>query len=489
MARAATTPEGGAGEEFAPEPPTKYLPPMPYAEMPPSEPLRKVLGPSVILAGIGVGSGEYILWPYITTQIGVGFLWAALIGVTMQYFLNMEIERYTLATGETAITGFSRFWRPWGLVMLVCAFVPNVWPGWATSGATTLTFLFGLSEDSAPYIALVALIAIGITLTVSPVVYNAMEKAEFAKVGLVIVFLAVAVVSAISGAAWAEVPKIVTSPIGPGALDPALVLGALAFAGAGGVNNLVQSNWIRDKGFGMGQYVPRIVSPFTGEEEAKPSTGNMIRQDEQSLTRWSEWWRVANIEQLVSFWLICFLSISLFSLLAFSTVGVNPIAEDPNLDFVKAEGEELATVVGPWFQTIFWAIGTISLLLVALGVTDYVSRVFADVLKTEYMRDHRLSESQIYAIVVWSLITLSTIIMFTVSSQPVVLLVVSASLSGVVMFVYSILLIQLNRGALPDTIKLGGWRLGVMAFAVVFYGFFSGWYLIVKVPELLGGGG
>ena len=32
---------------------------------------------------------------------------------------------------------------------------------------------------------------------------------------------------------------------------------------AGGRLNLVQSNYIRDKGFGMGYYIPRIVSPFT----------------------------------------------------------------------------------------------------------------------------------------------------------------------------------------------------------------------------------
>nr|WP_308196706.1 hypothetical protein [Saccharopolyspora erythraea] len=31
-------------------------------------------------------------------------MWAALLGLVTQYFLNMEIERYTLATGETAIT-------------------------------------------------------------------------------------------------------------------------------------------------------------------------------------------------------------------------------------------------------------------------------------------------------------------------------------------------------------------------------------------------
>jgi hypothetical protein len=34
--------------------------------------------------------------------------------LVMQYFLNMEIERYTLATGETALTGCGRYRRHWG---------------------------------------------------------------------------------------------------------------------------------------------------------------------------------------------------------------------------------------------------------------------------------------------------------------------------------------------------------------------------------------
>ena len=96
--------------------PNGNLPPMPYRDMP--EPLRlsQVLGPSVILAGLGVGSGEYIIWPFMTATVGTGFLWAAALSVTVQYFLNMEIERYTLATGETAVSGFVRFWKPWGVI-------------------------------------------------------------------------------------------------------------------------------------------------------------------------------------------------------------------------------------------------------------------------------------------------------------------------------------------------------------------------------------
>jgi hypothetical protein len=40
-------------------------------------------------------------------------------------FLNMEIERYTLATGETAVTGLSRLWYPWGILFVIAAIVTN----------------------------------------------------------------------------------------------------------------------------------------------------------------------------------------------------------------------------------------------------------------------------------------------------------------------------------------------------------------------------
>ena len=47
---------------------------------------RTALGASVILLATALGSGELILWPYITSQAGVGLLWLAFIGFTMQYF-------------------------------------------------------------------------------------------------------------------------------------------------------------------------------------------------------------------------------------------------------------------------------------------------------------------------------------------------------------------------------------------------------------------
>jgi hypothetical protein len=82
-------------------------------------PLRKIVGASVVILATVLGSGELILWPYIVTQVGIGILWLAAVSFTMQFFLNIEIERYTLATGETAVAGFTRFWKPWGIIFIL----------------------------------------------------------------------------------------------------------------------------------------------------------------------------------------------------------------------------------------------------------------------------------------------------------------------------------------------------------------------------------
>ncbi len=87
----------------------------------------RLVGPGIVAGGVGLSSGEFVLWPYIASQVGLVLLWGALVGVLTQFFLNMEIERYTLATGETAVTGFNRLWRHWGLSW-PCS------PIWATSG-------------------------------------------------------------------------------------------------------------------------------------------------------------------------------------------------------------------------------------------------------------------------------------------------------------------------------------------------------------------
>jgi hypothetical protein len=462
--------------------PTKTLP-RPEVRDLPDAPVRyrKLIGPGIVAAGVGLASGEFILFPYIASQVGLVFVWAALVGLVTQYFINLEIERYTLATGETALTGFSRYWRHWGLVFAFLAYLANLWPGWATSSATLASYVFG---GTPRYIAIGMLVVIGLILTLAPVVYVALERAQMVKVAAVVLLFVIGGIVAIGVDAWGDVGQIVTQPRIPvETLGIATLLGALAFAGAGGGQNLVQANWIRDKGFGMGAYVPRLVSPITGQPEAAPSTGYVFEPTKENLARWRGWWKFANIEQLCTFVLITFFTILFTSLLAYSTVyGREGLVN--GIGFIKTEGEVLAERVGSWFKFFFWIVGSFSLFAAALGIVDYTSRLAADVLKTSYAR--QANESKVYAGLVWGLVGVGILVLLLGFDQPIVLLVIAAVVGGFMMFIYSGLLILVNRRTLPEAIRVRGFRVVMLVWAVLLFGTLSVLTFRDQITKLLG---
>ncbi|MFG1942732.1 Nramp family divalent metal transporter [Nonomuraea sp. NPDC048826] len=475
--------------EFTPTVPSRVLPPVTVRDLPP--PPRSawsIIGPGLVGAGVGLASGEFILWPYIASQVGLIFIWGALIGIITQWFINMEIERYTLATGETALTGFSRLWRHWGLVFVLMTLCSNLWPGWVTTSATMVTYLTGTGEGSVRWIAIGMLVVIALGLTLAPVIYTALERVIFVKIALVLTLIVVAILFAINADAWTGLARGLTVearfPVPP--LEFALLMGAIAYAGAGGGQNLCQSNWIRDKGLGMGLYVPRLVSPVTGHEEAAPSTGFQFAPTKENLARWRQWWRVANIEQASTFALVSFVTIALMSMLAYSTVFGRPGLEN-SIDFLGVEGQVLQQVVGPWFGILFWVIGALALFASAMGIVDYTSRLVADTIKTVYLRDRGVTENRVYFVVVWAMALVGILILLLGFDQPLVLLVLSASFAAVMMFVYSILLIWLNRKALPAQIRIRSYRLGAMVWSIAFFGSLTVLTVIQQAQRLFGG--
>ena len=483
------TPERGEASTRA-EIPDKHVPAVEYTDLPEPLPMKKVLGPSVLLLAGAIGSGEYVLWPSIASQVGLVLVWLVILGVGTQYFLNMEIERYTLATGETAVTGFTRLWKPWGILFIVMGVLAWMWPGWATGGTTTLSFALGFSEDSIPYITIGILVLIGLVLTFSPVVYQTIEKIQFFMVALIVLFIIYAIFALLGGDGYealgrgfVEIDKI---PDGVADVGAAALLGAIAFAGAGGVMNLVQSNWVRDKGLGMGAKLPKVVSPFTGEEVAAPTTGFFFHRDEENMRKWNGWWKVANREQFWTFFVIGAIALMVFMTLTFVTVGVGG-TDAESFDFINVQGEALQAEQGAWLGTVFWLIGSVVLFSTNLTVVDMIGRLTADVLKTTTLRENdQWSESRLYFITVWSMILFGSIILLVGIDQPLVLLVIAAALNGLVMAIYSVLLLQLNRWTLPREIGLKGFRFVAILWAVAFYGFFSVVLLIDQGKQLFG---
>jgi hypothetical protein len=123
------------------------------------------------------------------------------------------------------------------------------------------------------------------------------------------------------------------------------------------------------------------------------------------MRRWRGWWSVANREQFITFFVIGVTSLIVLSVLTYSTV---PVGSDLGeaFAFIEAEGNTLKDQIAPWFGTAFWICGAIALFSTNPGILDDTSRLCADQLKVNALRDSRFwSESKLYFAIVWTMIS------------------------------------------------------------------------------------
>ena len=122
---------------------TLPIAPMREADMPPRKTsLWRLTGPGAVMIGLAIGSGELILWPWITAKLGTSMIWAAALGVFVQLWINIEIGRWAVATGESAFTGFARLSRFFVYFFLTLMFIGAFLPGWGRALGTTIIILF-----------------------------------------------------------------------------------------------------------------------------------------------------------------------------------------------------------------------------------------------------------------------------------------------------------------------------------------------------------
>src|ERR1041385_4928373 len=126
------------------------LDPWRLGELPPAPRPRglewfNAIGPGVIVLGVSIGSGEFLLGPAAFVKYGLSLLWIVGVASLLQTLLNVELMRYTLATGEPVLTGFMRT-RPnstfWAWFYVVLYVLQMGWPGWAGTAAGAVFFLF-----------------------------------------------------------------------------------------------------------------------------------------------------------------------------------------------------------------------------------------------------------------------------------------------------------------------------------------------------------
>ncbi|MGD8240739.1 MAG: Nramp family divalent metal transporter, partial [Armatimonadota bacterium] len=187
--------------------PARGLAPLKLADLP--EKLVgfwRLAGPGAVLVGLSIGAGEIIVWPRIVAEYGSTMVWAAVLGVFAQLWVNIEIGRYTLATGESAYAGLCRVWRGFAYVFIVLNLAAWLLPGWArASGGALKALIVGPTGWGEPWQWTAITFAGVATLLFGPrIIYSGVEKTIFLLIGIVTVGLIIVACVAGSADTWRD---------------------------------------------------------------------------------------------------------------------------------------------------------------------------------------------------------------------------------------------------------------------------------------------
>jgi hypothetical protein len=505
--------------------PATCLPPWQVEGLPEPRPLgwrnwKGFIGPGIVMMGIQIGGGEWLYGPEMTARYGGGLMWIASVAIVLQVFYNIECGRYALYCGEPVMTGFMRkrpgpaFWA--GMVLLLS--LPALIPALSTNAAAVIAALVLGRPPGPADRELVTMLAYGcLAAVVLPVlfggkVYNTLQAVMTAKVVVVLGFCLVMGVLFVSPGHWWNVAsgfvRVGNVPVTRDGREavanlpahwwqegtwPAIALGNIAvlgafagYAGGGGLANSTYSNYVRDKGWGMGSRVGAIASAVGGRRIALSHLGKTFPLSAENLRRWSAWWRYVLTDQALVWAPGCFVGMALPALLSLEFAPHSPLyRETAGLEWaqavITADGIRHAPGLGPALRQALWVatlgVGLMVLLPSQMSIVEDVSRRWTDIIWSASRRvrerwpdDHvrRIYYTILLGYVLWTFLAAW---LFTRYGTPKLMTLVIANLNNLAIGVTALNLLWINRTLLPKALRPRWYsQLGLAACSAFYLG-------------------
>lgn len=519
--------------------PQTCLPTWEVDELPVPKPLGwrnliGLIGPGIVMCGIQVGGGEWLLGPDITARYGGGLMWIATIAIVLQVFYNIECGRYALYTGEPVFTGMMRtkpgpsFWIAVTMLLSTSALVP----GLSTNAAVLIVALLRGQPPTAEdkwlvnTLALVLLALVVLPVLLGGKVYNMLQAIMTAKVITVLGFCLIIGIFFVGLGGWTDVfsgfLQFGNVPVNDAsgteqvvnvfghlqqhgslpviALSNIAILGAFAgYAGGGGLSNSTYSNFVRDKGWGMGQKVGAIPSAIGGRGITLSHVGKVFELTEENLRRWKLWWRYILFDQAFVWAPGCVMGMALPALLSIEFSKYSPLFTDTNAAYrqalIVADGMRLSGDFGE-LSSLLWILALLVGLMVFLpsqvSIVDDFSRRWTDILwssspwiQTRFKQSHvgRLYYALLAAYVTWSFI--AAFIFLSLGDAPKAMVLFIANFNNLAIGYTAFHILYINSRFLPPSLRPRWYsQLGMLACGMFYMGLAILVFFATVWPEL-----
>jgi hypothetical protein len=460
------------------------LPPWEQADLPAAPRFHvshwtRLIGPGLLMAGANIGGGEWLFGPLVTAQYGGRVLWLASLAILLQVGYNLCVMRYALYTGESILIAFLRT-RPglrfWAIAYLVMD-LGSLWPYLAANAAVPLAAVIlgrlpGAGDSGLVHgLGNAIFLAAFVPLIFGGKIYNSIQRVMVTKLVLILSYLGFL---ALFFTGWDTKWEIASGFYRFGALPEgefnwATLAAFAAISGAGGLSNIAFSNFVRDKGWGMGALVGALPSAIGGKHIKLSHNGKIFALTQENLREWKVWLGHLRRDQLALWAPACILGMALPAAISYEFIrGVQDVEGNA---VAAMTAQAISDSHGPifWFLTLLC--GFAILFPTQISNVDGISRRWTDVLWMGMKRLRRVPERNVkyvyYGLIVLYLIW--GLIMLRVAPNPLVIAVASGVMLNFAMGFSALHVLYVNMTLLPAELR-PGWllRIGLVACSVFY---------------------
>ncbi len=453
----------------------------------------RMTGPGAVMIGLSIGSGELVLWPWITAKFGVEMLWAAAFGLFIQVWVNIEIGRWVISTGESVFTGFARIARWTVFYFFVPLLAIAILPGWARAAGTCIKLLFfGPDGPGADWMWTAGAFACALAIMFGP--KNVYRAVELSVTLMVILITGGMLVVALTVGTFSDALNFIAGFANVGHLrftdDFTLskLFGAVVFAGAGGFGNLFYAYYLREKGIGMGARMPTMTSALRSKDAGGAEAGFRFRDTPENIRRFADWFRYVILDNTFYFFLLNALTMFLFMFGSFVVLFANgnvPAESTIIWDLAMILGDSL----GPWGRYLYLLIAVAAMFSTQLTFSDGTARLWTDLFHLNFKFAKRWPANRMYLAFALGLSAISVFSTWVLETHDVSALdffFLNAVANGFAMALYVPLLVYLNYKCLPKAAHPKPLYTFMMIVASATYISFAVYIIVDKAVALAG---
>jgi hypothetical protein len=486
------------------------LPAWEIDELPEPKPFRannllKLIGPGLVLAGGSIGTGEWVMGPQAAAQYRGALFIVVLLSIVAQVIFNTEVMRYTLCTGEPIMTGFMRskpgpkFWIIFYLLLDVGTWFPTL-AGLAAQilvvAVQGLSPHDNISQETVRYVSYGVFLICGFLALFGRKVYNILQITMGAKVLVLLFYTFFCCVFYVSAHTWMQIwgglidpTRLPRDASGNVSVDWALISALAGYAGVGGLGNMMASNFVREKGWGMGGKVGAIPSAFGGRNITLSHIGTICAGGEETRRRFKGWFKYLIADQYLVWAVGSLFGMMLPSLMGAEYLNTKSLSVQDTWRWAAAMAQDFGAVHGPIFRMMTLICGLVIMIPGQFYVVDNIARRWTDALWSGSKRARKMDSHKIKnvyysfagAYLVWGVAAYT----FFPKLSATDMMKIAGSLANLAIACTIFQTIHVNRRFLPAEVRPSIWKEAAMFISGIFFLVMFGLVVNQKIVPLV----